>query len=80
MRIVFLVAALAALAAPPALATSAAGKAAQARWDRADACAKMSFERFPDWTKEHAAKREAFVRKCHADKRLPQRAPVGAKE
>jgi hypothetical protein len=78
MRLLLLVAALT-LAAAPAFAVSGAGKAAADRWHSADECTKKSFELFPDWTKEHAAKRDAYVRKCLAEKRLPQRDTIAPK-
>jgi hypothetical protein len=78
MRLLFLAAALV-LAAAPALAASSTGKAAQSRWDSADDCAKKSFEIFPDWTKEQAAKRDAYVRKCLAERKLPERGSVAPK-
>ena len=78
MRLALLAASLLLLAAP-ALAISGTGKAANDRWHSADDCAKKSFELFPDWTKEHAAKRDAYVRKCLAEKRLPEREPIAPK-
>ena len=79
MRVLLLVAALVAAAAAPALAISGTGKAANDRWHSADECTKKSFELFPDWTKEDAAKRDAYVRKCLAEKRLPDRDPIAPK-
>jgi hypothetical protein len=78
MRLVFLAAAFAFLASE-AVALSSTGKAANSRWESGDDCAKRSFELFPDWTQEHAAKRDAFVRKCLAQKRLPARSPAAPK-
>jgi hypothetical protein len=78
MRSIFLAAALA-LAAVPAAAVSSSGKAANDRWTSADDCAKRAHALFPDWTREHAAKRDAFLRKCLAEKRLPGRNPVAPK-
>ena len=78
MRLALLAASLLLLAAP-ALAISGTGKAANDRWHSADDCTKKSFELFPDWTKEHAAKRDAYVRKCLAEKRLPEREPIAPK-
>jgi hypothetical protein len=79
MQMLFLAAAIM-LAAAPALAVTGAGKAAAQRWQSGDECTKKSFELFPDWTKEHAARRDAYVRKCMAQKGLPARdnlAPKG---
>jgi hypothetical protein len=67
------------LAAAPALAITGTGKTVNDRWHRGDDCTKKSFELFPDWTKEHAVKRDAYVRKCLADKRLPQRDGIAPK-
>ena len=78
MRLALLAASLLLLAAP-ALAISGSGKGANDRWHSADDCTKKSFELFPDWTKEHAAKRDAYVRKCLAEKRLPEREPIAPK-
>lgn len=75
MRLLLFATALA-LTAAPAFAVSGTGKALNDRWQSADACTRKSFEIFPDWTKEHAAKRDAYVRKCLAEKRLPQREPI----
>lgn len=72
MRLPLLLAAMI-LGATPAFAISGVGKSANDRWHSADDCTKKSFELFPDWTKEQAAKRDAFVRKCLAEKKLPQR-------
>jgi hypothetical protein len=78
MRLPILIAAIT-LAATPAFAISSSGKAANNRWHSADECTKRSFELFPDWTKEQAAKRDAFVRKCLAEKQLPEREPTRPK-
>jgi hypothetical protein len=78
MRLPLLIAAIT-LAATPAFAISGVGKSAMDRWHSADDCTKKSFELFPDWTKEDAAKRDAFVRKCLAEKKLPPRGPEGSK-
>jgi len=79
MRMLFLAVALI-LAAAPALAVSGAGKAAEKRWQSGDECTKKSFELFPDWTKEQAAKRDAYVRKCMAQKGLPARDNLAPKD
>ena len=74
-----LLASVIALAATEVLAASGTGTVAADRWRRSDECAKKSFEIYPDFTKEHAAKRDAFVRKCLAENRLPARDGVAPK-
>lgn len=41
------------------------------RWQAMDNCNKDAFTHYPDYTVEGAAQREAFVRKCLRDQRLP---------
>jgi len=41
------------------------------RWHAADDCNRQAFKKFPDYTQEGAAKREAFLRQCLRDKHLP---------
>ena len=41
------------------------------RWRAADDCNREAFKKFPDYTQEGAAKRDAFLRQCLRDRRLP---------
>ena len=45
-------------------------------WTQSDSCGKESFQKFPDYTTEGAAKRDAYVRQCLRRHRLPPRADV----
>lgn len=45
-------------------------------WRSADQCAKDAFKKFPDYTSQSNAHREAFRLECLRDHRLP--APVSA--
>jgi hypothetical protein len=42
-------------------------------WAKSDLCGKESFHKFPDYTAEGAAKRDAYVRECLRNNRLPPR-------
>jgi len=41
------------------------------RWHTADDCNREAFKKYPDYTQEGAAKRDAFLRACLRDHRLP---------
>jgi len=45
-------------------------------WAQSDNCGKESFRKFPDYTTEGAAKRDAYMRECLRKHRLPPRADV----
>jgi len=47
------------------------GASSARRWQAMDNCNKDAFAHFPDYTVEGEAQREAFVRKCLRDQRLP---------
>jgi hypothetical protein len=49
---------------------------ASAAWKLGDRCAQDAFKKFPDYTPESNAKREAARRACLRDHRLPE--PGGA--
>lgn len=83
MRLLALAAAglAALLAAPgPALAVSGNAKAANTAWLSMDKCNKRAFELFPDYTQEQIAKRDAYVRKCLTEQRLPPREALGSRQ
>jgi hypothetical protein len=44
-------------------------------WKASDKCNSRAITKFPDHTSEALAKREAFVRQCNRDSRVPARAP-----
>ena len=44
-------------------------------WKQGDACARAAFKKFPDYTAESNAKREAARRTCLRNHRLPEPAP-----
>jgi hypothetical protein len=73
MRMLILLAGLW-LGVAPALANPATD-----RWAASDECTRRAFELFPDWTREHAAKRDAYVRKCLAERRQPARQGIAPK-
>jgi hypothetical protein len=50
-----------------ALAESSTAIQAQKSWLRGDKCAADAFKRFPDYTAEQNAKRDAYIRQCRAD-------------
>jgi len=41
------------------------------RWHAADDCSREAFKKYPDYTQEGAAKRDAYLRQCLRDHRLP---------
>jgi hypothetical protein len=43
------------------------------KWTQMDACSRQSFQKFPDYTVEGSAKRDAYVRDCLRTHRLPPR-------
>jgi hypothetical protein len=43
------------------------------KWAQNDTCGKESFRKFPDFTVEGAAKRDAYMRECLRKHRLPPR-------
>lgn len=45
-------------------------------WNRSDICGKESFQKFPDYTAEGAAKRDAYMRECLRKHHLPPRNDV----
>jgi hypothetical protein len=45
-------------------------------WTQNDNCGKESFQKFPDYTTEGAANRDAYMRECLRGHRLPPRADV----
>jgi len=47
-------------------------KNSSAAWRQADHCAQQAFQKFPDYTPESNAKREAARRACLRDHRLPE--------
>jgi hypothetical protein len=73
MRKLLLAALLALLCADPAAAAgSGTAQSFQKSWQKADLCAKKSFEIYPDYTEEQIAKRNIYVRKCQMEQGLPQ--------
>jgi hypothetical protein len=82
MRLLFLAAcglALTLATGRPALAVSGNAKAADSAWLSMDKCNKKAFELFPDYTREQITKRDAYVRKCLTELRLPPREAVGSR-
>jgi len=69
-RAVWLV--LAMVVAPLAARADANQKNSSAAWRQADRCAQQAFQKFPDYTAESNAKREAARRACLRDHRLPE--------
>ena len=45
-------------------------------WSQSDTCGKESFQKFPDYTTEGAANRDAYMRNCLRKHHLPPRADV----
>jgi hypothetical protein len=67
-----------AMAAAMTAATATAGLGADTRmdspskrWHASDQCNRDAFKKYPDYTQEGAAKREAFIRECLRGHRLP---------
>ena len=71
--------AVAVVPAAPALAASGYATPTIRAWHQGDLCNKKAFELFPDYTKEHIAKRDAYVRKCLAEQNLPARENLAPK-
>jgi hypothetical protein len=72
--------AVVAMAGTSALAQNTVGAPADTRletsnkiWAKSDTCGKESFQKFPDYTAEGAAKRDAYMRECLRKNRLPPR-------
>lgn len=61
-------------------AASGNAKASVDAWHGMDTCNKKAFQLFPDYTPEQVAKRDAYVRKCLAERNLPTRDALGAKQ
>jgi Ni/Co efflux regulator RcnB len=66
------------VAAAMMAATATAGLTAETRmdspskrWHAADQCNRDAFKKYPDYTQQGAAKREAYVRGCLREHRLP---------
>jgi hypothetical protein len=57
----------------PAQATSSNAIAAQRQWSAMDKCAKEATQWFPDHTAEGLAQRDAYIRKCQRNARVPVR-------
>ncbi len=69
------------MAAALALGTAHAdvnGTNATTAWRKADNCAKAALLKYPDYTPESNAKREAARRACLRDHRLPEPNPAAA--
>jgi hypothetical protein len=64
--------ALAAALLPLAAQADENQKNSSAAWRQADRCAQAAFQKFPDYTPESNAKREAARRACLRDHRLPE--------
>ena len=67
-----------AMAAAMTAATATAGLGADTRmdspskrWQAADQCNRDAFKKYPDYTQEGATKRDAYVRECLREHRLP---------
>lgn len=65
--------AVAALAGTSAFAEDTRLERANKKWAQSDTCGKESFRKFPDYTAEGAAKRDAYMRECLRKNRLPPR-------
>lgn len=55
-------------------------RTAQKVWTESDKCSKQAFERFPDYTPEDSAKRDAFTRRCLNARNLPGRSAAPSKQ
>jgi len=64
----------------PAQAASGNAVAAQRQWSAMDKCAKDAILKFPDQTAEGLAQRDAYIRKCQRDARVPVRQGLTPKE
>jgi hypothetical protein len=77
----FLFPALAAIALiAPAQAASSNAVVVQRQWSAMDKCAKEALQKFPDHTAEGLAQRDAYIRKCQRDARVPVREGLSPKE
>ena len=47
------------------------GSTSQQRWTAMNNCNKQAFTHYPDYTVDGAAKRDAYVRQCLRNQRLP---------
>jgi hypothetical protein len=66
-----------AVALPAAATTNQ--RTAQKAWTDSDKCAKEAFEKYPDYTPEETAKRDAFTRRCLNGRNLPGRSSAAPK-
>lgn len=79
IRFRYIIAALAALTAMSAMPSGPARSAderlgtANKTWRGQDNCTRQAFQKYPDYTEAGAAQRDAFVRECLRDNRLPPR-------
>jgi hypothetical protein len=64
----------------PAQAASGNAVASQRQWSVMDKCAKDAMMKFPDQTAEGLAQRDAYIRKCQRDSRVPVRQGLAPKE
>jgi hypothetical protein len=64
----------------PAQAASGNAIASQRQWSVMDKCAKDAMMKFPDQTAEGLAQRDAYIRKCQRDSRVPVRQGLAPKE
>jgi hypothetical protein len=48
----------------------------QQRWTAGDKCNRQAIEKFPDYTVEENAKREAYLRRCNNSNDAPGRSPL----
>jgi hypothetical protein len=76
-RIGLSIAALLILALAPHAADAAAGNPEVIdNWANMDRCYKLSFEKFPDFTKEAELERQKYVRKCQVQYSLGTARPL----
>jgi hypothetical protein len=64
----------------PARAASGNALESQRQWSAMDKCAKDAAQKFPDHTAEALAQRDAYIRKCQRDSRVPVRQGLAPKE
>jgi hypothetical protein len=64
----------------PAQAASSNAVASQRQWAVMDKCARDAAQKFPDHTTEGLAQRDAYIRKCQRDSRVPVRQGLTPKE
>jgi hypothetical protein len=70
------VAAVVALAGTSAHAEDTRLERSNKKWAQNDTCGKESFHKFPDYTVEGAARRDAYMRECLRKNRLPPRSDM----